>query len=64
VNNQDSITRDPRICGDDFVCAPQGAINIKGKGEMDVWHVSAMRSGPADQWRQQAQAGAPQGALS
>jgi adenylate cyclase len=49
---------------DDFVCAPQGAINIKGKGEMDVWHVSAMRSGPADQWRQQAQAGAPQGALS
>lgn len=24
---------------DDFICDPQGSIHVKGKGEMDVWHV-------------------------
>jgi guanylate cyclase len=24
---------------DDFICEPQGAISVKGKGEMNVWHV-------------------------
>jgi adenylate cyclase len=25
---------------DDFVCKPQGTINVKGKGEMEVWYVA------------------------
>ena len=24
---------------DDFVCEPRGVVNVKGKGEMNVWHV-------------------------
>jgi guanylate cyclase len=24
---------------DDFICEPKGFINIKGKGEMEIWHV-------------------------
>ncbi len=24
---------------DDFVCEPRGSLNIKGKGEMEIWHV-------------------------
>ena len=24
---------------DEFVCEPRGAVNVKGKGEMDVWLV-------------------------
>ncbi len=24
---------------DDFICDPQGSIEVKGKGKMDVWHV-------------------------
>lgn len=24
---------------DDFFCEPRGSVNIKGKGEMEVWHV-------------------------
>jgi guanylate cyclase len=26
---------------DDFVCEPQGTVNVKGKGEMEVWYVKA-----------------------
>jgi adenylate cyclase len=25
---------------DDFVCEPQGTVNVKGKGEMEVWYVT------------------------
>lgn len=28
---------------DDFVCEPRGAINIKGKGKMEVWLVTSAR---------------------
>jgi guanylate cyclase len=28
---------------DDFLCEPRGALNIKGKGEMEVWHVMGER---------------------
>ena len=28
---------------DDYVCEPQGTVNVKGKGEMEVWYVSGPR---------------------
>ncbi len=30
---------------DDFLCQPQGCIDVKGKGLMEVWHVMAARNG-------------------
>jgi adenylate cyclase len=36
------ITRSTyELIKDDFICEPQGKVQVKGKGEMDVWHVSA-----------------------
>jgi guanylate cyclase len=29
---------------DDFICEPRGTLNVKGKGEMEVWHVMDMLS--------------------
>jgi class 3 adenylate cyclase len=29
---------------DDFICEPKGRIQVKGKGEMDIWHVLRVRS--------------------
>ena len=29
---------------DDFVCEPRGMVNVKGKGEMEVWFVTGQRS--------------------
>ena len=29
---------------DDFACEPRGTVNVKGKGEMDVWHVTGVKS--------------------
>ena len=29
---------------DEFVCEPRGAVDVKGKGEMEVWHVTGARS--------------------
>ena len=28
-----------KLIKDDFICEPHGGINVKGKGEMKVWHV-------------------------
>jgi guanylate cyclase len=28
---------------DDFICEPRGTVNVKGKGEMEVWFVTAPR---------------------
>jgi guanylate cyclase len=28
---------------DDFTCEPRGTVNVKGKGEMEVWHVVRAR---------------------
>jgi guanylate cyclase len=30
-----------QLIKDDFICEPRGVINVKGKGEMNVWHVVA-----------------------
>jgi hypothetical protein len=27
------------ILNKDFICEPQGKVIVKGKGEMDVWHI-------------------------
>ena len=28
---------------DDFICEPQGTVDVKGKGEMDVWYVTGVK---------------------
>ena len=30
---------------DEFVCDPQGTVSVKGKGEMEAWHVTGKRPG-------------------
>lgn len=32
---------------DDFTCEPHGRLNIKGRGEMEVWSVNAQKTGTA-----------------
>jgi len=31
------------LIGDEFVCEPRGIINVKGKGDMKVWHVMSYK---------------------
>jgi guanylate cyclase len=33
---------------DDFICEPRGVVNVKGKGEMNVWYV--LGSHPGTNW--------------
>lgn len=33
---------------DDFICEPKGFINIKGKGEMEIWHVLSSKPSQND----------------
>jgi guanylate cyclase len=41
---QIQITRSTyELIKDDFVCEPRGTVNVKGKGEMDVWYVTGER---------------------
>jgi adenylate cyclase len=41
---QIQITRNTyELIKDDFVCEAQGTVNVKGKGEMDVWYVTGAR---------------------
>ena len=28
---------------DEFVCEPRGTVNVKGKGEMEIWHVTSSK---------------------
>jgi len=28
---------------DEFICEPQGTVDVKGKGEMDVWYVTGVK---------------------
>jgi guanylate cyclase len=30
------------IIGGEFICEPHGTVNVKGKGEMEVWHVKGL----------------------
>ncbi len=35
------ITRETyALIQDEFVCEPRGTVNVKGKGEMEVWYVT------------------------
>jgi adenylate cyclase len=34
---------------DEFVCEPRGMMDVKGKGEMEVWMVVAAKEGLAEQ---------------
>jgi adenylate cyclase len=37
------ITRSPyELIGEKFKCEAQGSIHVKGKGEMEVWHVTSL----------------------
>ena len=39
------ITRNTyNLIKDDFVCEPRGTVNVKGKGEMDVWFVTGAKA--------------------
>jgi adenylate cyclase len=33
------------LLGDEFECEPRGTIAVKGKGEMEIWHVLGRRAG-------------------
>ena len=35
------------LISDEFECEPQGTIRVKGKGEMEVWHVLGLRQAGA-----------------
>ena len=40
VGGQIQITRATyELVKNDFLCEPRGMVNVKGKGEMEVWHV-------------------------
>ena len=44
VGEQIQITRATyELIKNDFVCEPRGMVNVKGKGEMEVWHVKGKR---------------------
>jgi len=32
---------------DEFVCEPRGTVNVKGKGEMEVWQVTGAKDSEA-----------------
>jgi len=34
-----------QLLKNDFICEPRGKVIVKGKGEMDVWHITGKRSG-------------------
>ena len=39
------ITRSTyELIKDEFICEPQGVVNVKGKGEMEVWHIKESKT--------------------
>ena len=34
----------------DFICEPQGIVNVKGKGEMEVWYVRGLLNKSPEHW--------------
>jgi guanylate cyclase len=48
------ITRATKeLLDDEFVCEPRGAIQVKGKGEMEAWYLVRRRAAPAAEARAQ-----------
>ena len=44
VGGEIQITRTTyELVKNDFVCEPHGVVDVKGKGEMEVWHVKGVR---------------------
>ena len=38
------ITRDTyELVKDEFICEPRGAVHVKGKGKMEIWHVTGAK---------------------
>jgi guanylate cyclase len=45
TGNTIQITQDTyELIKDDFVCEPRGLVNVKGKGEMEVWQVVGVKA--------------------
>jgi guanylate cyclase len=45
MGNTIQITKDTyELIKDDFVCEPRGLVNVKGKGDMEVWQVVGAKS--------------------
>jgi class 3 adenylate cyclase len=45
VGGQIQITRATyELIKEDFLCESRGMVDVKGKGEMEVWHVKGMRA--------------------
>jgi guanylate cyclase len=45
MGNTIQITKDTyELIKDDFVCEPRGLVNVKGKGDMEVWQVVEAKS--------------------
>jgi len=47
----------------DFACEPQGTVNVKGKGEMEVWYVTGLLNDFPGTWCAKPEQGTPQGAI-
>jgi adenylate cyclase len=44
MEGQIQITRGTyELIRDDFICEPRGKVNVKGKGEMEVWHIQGAK---------------------
>jgi guanylate cyclase len=44
VGGEIQITRTTyELIKNDFVCEPRGVVDVKGKGETEVWHVKGVR---------------------
>jgi adenylate cyclase len=44
MEGQIQITRGTyELIRDEFICEPRGKVNVKGKGEMEVWHIQGTK---------------------
>jgi guanylate cyclase len=55
------ITRATKeLLDDEFVCEPRGAIQVKGKGEMEAWYLVGHRVSPAVESRAEPESVRPE----
>jgi hypothetical protein len=47
IGNRDH--RRDQLVKDDFICEPRGTVDVKGKGEMEVWFVTGKRNALAEE---------------